>query len=293
MNLFSLSVLGKTKPTCKQLMTNRNGNKTMRITGNSGFMRNLEDQTRGSTSNERQDSVPPISETENYWCLSCTSLAWPQTNPTTWVLTSICCFSLGQIQPTSCAKLLSMKPLQHGWDNRRWTADNKTQQLLMTVTHVLLPVKLTDFHSFLNQSNCNTCEMMLCEQKHLKVKHQFPAVRRSWLSTESNPCCSIHYTDNTGKQRGSQTNPSCEPRFSSFLFNIPISLSYFSLHRRMTFNRQKPFYPPGLTVLPIEQGTLPNVHIEDTLSSTQPGLQLSCPRCFSQPPPELTEQTLQ
>lgn len=58
---------------------------------------------------------------------------------------------------------------------------------------------MTDFHSFLNPSNCNTREMTFCEQRDLKVKHQVSAVRRNRLSLESHPRCSIHHTANTGK----------------------------------------------------------------------------------------------
>lgn len=50
---------------------------------------------------------------------------------------------------------------------------------------------------------------------------------------------------NANNQRGAQTNLWCEPHFSSFLFNIPILLSYFLFHRMMTLDRQKPFYPLG------------------------------------------------
>lgn len=85
--------------------------------------------------------------------------------------------------------------------------DGTTQVGKLTTQHgsrrewynLLSPIKLTDFHNFLNQSNCNICEMMFCKQRNPKLKHQVPAVHRSWLSTERHPHYSIHHTANTRK----------------------------------------------------------------------------------------------
>jgi len=60
-----------------------------------------------------------------------------------------------------------------------------------------------------------------------------------------------HHTQLTGSainansRRVSTDYSMVSASFSSFLFNIPFSLPHFPLHRMMTSDRQKPFYPLG------------------------------------------------
>lgn len=174
-----------------------------------------------------QGSVPPLSETGTDSCLSGTSLAWPWTNPVTWVLKWICCFFLHWIQWTSHAKLFSKKALRHQRDNTSQRADNTTQLSLTAVSSVFPPIKPTDFHNFLNQSNCNRGEMMFCEQRNPKLKRQVPAVRRSWLPTERHPHYSIQHTANTRKFPYGDVASQAAQRWSAILRFLWINKKLF------------------------------------------------------------------